>query len=187
VRRGWGGATQAGGMRAVGSPTLRWRAAGQRGYWRSTVAELHAGASAGRLPFFGPFAPEFSFTLSAGPQGVGERWLADQVQVQLSWSGNPAPTNQPPLVVQQIAAQVLGTTTTPPPPVVAQVWQTAGGQNTYLLAQTTQGTSDTLAVSPPPLSAGEGIAVVWFPGSLAGPVLSAAFAVRGTKTVLSAE
>ena len=174
----------AGSLPAVGSPTRRYTPDPQREYWRQTTSALHAGAS-GQVPFLGPFATNFPFTLATGPQGTGEKWLVDLVQVQVGWSGNPSPGNQPPQVVQQITAQVIGEQAAPAPPVVAQVWMTAGGQNVHLLAQTTQGTSDNLSVASPWLSAGEGIAVVWYPGTITGHPLSAAFRVRGTKIALT--
>lgn len=173
-----------GSLWSSGGYPRRPQATGQGDYWRSAVADLHAGAAVAWPPTPGgpgaiQFSPSAAMSASAGPAGVGERWLVDLVRVVTG-----AQVGLPPLVVQQVAAQITGTTTTPPPPVVAQVWLAVAGQNIHLLAQTTQGGNDDLAVGCPPLSAGEAIAVVWY--GLA-PGVPAWFSLRGTKTVLSAE
>lgn len=167
--------TAAGSQLAIGARPIRPQATDQRDYWRHAVAELHAGASItwpSPLPSFSPSAAK---TASAGPQGAGERWVIDQVQVQ---SG--AQVGQPPLVVQQIAGQTLGTVVVPPPPVIAQAWLAVAGQRLHLLAQTTTGGNDNLGVGQE-LSAGETVVVVWY--GLA-PGVSAWFRLRGTKYTL---
>ncbi len=167
----------AGSIRAAGSPTFRQTPDDPKLYWRQTVSELHAGAQGVVVPGFFSIQALIPARASAGPQGVGERWMVDVVQVQF-----PAQAGQPPLVVQQIAAQIGGTTTKPPPPIVAQVWLSAGGTDLHLLAQTTQGGNDDLSVACPPLSAGEAITVIWY-GWFPATGLPW-FRLRGTKITL---
>jgi hypothetical protein len=170
----------AGSLPAVGSPTHRTTPLKQSAYWRQSVAELRVGATAVVGP--GTSFPAQSLipaTATAGPQGIGERWLPDMVQVQYA-----PQIGQPPLVTQQVAAQVLGTTTAQPPPITAQVWLSVGGLNVHLLAQTSQGGNDNLSIGCPPLSPGEAIAVVWYGWAPAGAGGLPYFILRGTKHVL---
>lgn len=158
----------------------RYTAASQRQYWRRTASVLHAAANS-ILVLGTPAGPvgaaaAIPALAFAGPQGAGEQWDVDVVQVQLGGQ-----FGQPPLVTQQVVAQALGTQAKQPPPVIAQAWLQVGGVNVYLLAQTSNGGNDALTVSCPLLSQGEGIAVVWYgwaPGTLPWMTL------RGTRYTL---
>jgi len=162
----------------------RVRATGQHKYWRRVQVPLHAQAAYTFTPFVG-IVPETPFTASTGPQGVGESWTVDLVQVQSGPFYGTAP-----LVVQQIQAQQQGSTLAPPPPIVAQVWLSVGGVNVHLLGQTPTGGNDDLDVGGVTLTAGERITVVWYNVALVileDQIPSLWFVARGTKTVLSAD
>ena len=168
----------AGALRASGGRPQRFTAASQVRYTRRVTTILHAGATV-PVAFWvgGPFQPGQPIA-AAGPQGAGERWSVDLVQVQ-----TPGQYGQPPLVAQQITAQETGAVTTPPPPIVAQVWLAVGGVQVYLLGQTTTGGNDDLSVACPEIGPGEAISVIWYnlPLTLSAPGW---FTARGTKTVL---
>lgn len=164
---------------AYGYRPVRPRATPQQHYWRQTETELHVGGN-------GIFTPTQLFQINrfaaaVGPQGVGERWLVTQVQVNSAdqYAG-------PPLVIQQQSAQAQALNSAQPPPIVAQVWRQVGGVNNYLLAQTSNGGNDTLAISCPLLSAGEAIAVIWY-GIPSGPAPGAWFRLTGTRYTLGPE
>lgn len=154
----------------------RYLATPQQQYWRRTVAELRAGAAITWPSPLPPFNPSAAMTASAGPQGAGEQWTVDLARV-----ASGALAGMPPLVVQQIAAQVSGQSVSPPPPVVAQIWLAVAGQLDHLLAQTTQGGNDDVSVGGQQVTPGETIAVVWYGLT---PGVSAWFSLRGTKYVL---
>lgn len=163
----------------------RVRAIPQHHYWRQVEVPLFASARWNfNLPIVGLF-PTTPLTAATGPQGTGESWRVDLVQVQAD-----SQFGTPPLVAQQINAQVQGTTTTPPPPVIAQVWLQVGGLNLHLLGQSTTGGNDGIDVGGVLVTPGEQIAVVWYnvvPQFLAHQILGLWFVARGTKTVLVAE
>jgi hypothetical protein len=146
-------------------------------YWRETTTELHAGATATLAPHVpgGGFIEEIAIPgiAAVGPQGAGERWLVDLIQVRYGGLDQQPTAVQvnlpdfppPPLVVQQIAAQQAGVTTPQPPPVIAQAWWHKAGvywSTGKLLAQTSQGANDSLSVSCPLVTPGEMISVVWY-------------------------
>lgn len=172
-----------GAVPAVGQRPLRTAATPQHHYWRRTSTELHASATATIPPgqgFLASGAPIFE-QAQVGPSATGELWRVTLVEVQL-----PGLYDSPPLVTQQISAQVQGAVTQPPPPFVAQVFLAAGGTNLHLLAQTTQGGYDTLELGGQEVSPGEAIVVRWwtttdkfFPGF-------GWFVLRGTRLTLSA-
>jgi hypothetical protein len=124
--RGWH--QQAGSMLPLGSPTYRATPVSPRAFWRQTPAELHASTP----PFTVPASGQVIRTI--GPQGMGERWIVRDVQVQTS-----SQYKMPPLVIQQVQAQQQGHTVTPPPPVVAEVWRAVATQREILLATTDHG------------------------------------------------
>lgn len=174
----------------MGGPSYRLDPVGSEDYWRQTVADLTAGGTAAatvggpNLPngiIFpdnsAPLQQQTTAVVSVGPQSIGERWDVSLVQVQ---TGSQA--GQPPLVIQQVAAQAAGKTLTPPPPIVARVWRAVGGIPVHLLGVTSQGGYDTLGISCPTLAAGETILVVWY-GAPKGD--TAQVIIKGTKYALS--
>jgi len=165
--RGWH--QQAGSMLPLGSPTYRATPVSPREFWRQTPAELHAATP----PFTVPASGTVIRTI--GPQGMGERWIVRDVQVQTS-----SQYKMPPLVIQQVQAQQAGSTVTPPPPVVAEVWRAVATQREILLATTNKGGYDSMGVSVQ-LSAGEQIMVIWYG---ANPGDTAQAIIKGTKIVL---
>jgi hypothetical protein len=123
----------------------------QRHYWHQNTADLHAATPPVIVSLAGAAAS------AIGPQGVGERW--DVQLVQVSTSSGLAKVTQ------------------------AQVWLAVAGQTIHLLMQTTNGGNDDLGVICPTISAGEQIAVIWSGGK---PGDTAQAILRGTKHVLEA-
>jgi hypothetical protein len=125
----------------------------------------------------------FSMTASVGPTAAGERWAVDMVQVNTDGQ-----TGSPPLVAEQIQAQIAGSTINPPPPVTAQVWLSVAGQFIHLLAQTSQGGYDNIGLGGQTVQAGEQISVQWWVSEqiTSANITSAGwFTLRGTRYTLS--
>jgi hypothetical protein len=156
-------------MIPLGSPTYRATPTSPRAYWRQNMAHLNAATPSFTVPASG------TVFRSIGPQGMGERWIVRDVQVQTS-----SQYKQPPLVIQQVQAQQAGSTVTPPPPIVAEVWRAVATQREILLATTNKGGYDSMGVSVQ-LTAGEQIMVIWY-GANPGDTVQAI--IKGTKIVL---
>lgn len=176
----------AGSGTAYGYRPVRPPAAPMRHYWRHTATELHAGATAtlSRTPVGGVVSGSaISQVATAGPQGAGEKWSVDLVQVQLGGQ-----YGSPPLVTLQAQSQALAVSTLPPPPLVAQAWLSVAGVNVHLLAQTTQGGNDTLDLGGQVLTVGEAITVLWWstfaPAGIGFPGFGW-MALRGTRYAMS--
>lgn len=164
---------------AYGYRPIRPQVTPQQHYWRETASELHAGGT-GVFTRNNVLFQISQFNAFAGPQSVGERWQVTQVQVQAG-----SQYGQSPLVIQQQSAQSQALNSAQPPPIVAQVWRQIGGVNIYLLAQSSNGGNDNLAISCPLLSAGEGIGVVWYGGI---PLAAGTwFQLTGTRYTLGPE
>jgi hypothetical protein len=171
----------AGSLPAAGQRPRRPAVTPQHHYWRRVDTELDASASVS--PRFIPLGPVFSIQASIGPTAAGERWSVDMVQLN-----SDGLVGAPPLVAQQLQAQISGTTTAPPPPVVGQVWLSAGGVNLHLLAQTSQGGNDNVGLGGQPVTTGEAITVVWFLSetiSTTAFIRTCWFVLRGTRHTLS--
>jgi hypothetical protein len=170
----------AGSLPATGQRPLRPAATPQHHYWRHVDTELHASAQI--IPRFIPLGPLFSVSATAGPTATGERWSVDMVQVETDGH-----YGDPPLVGQQIQAQINGTGTIPPPPITARVWLSVAGVNLHLLAQTTQGGNDNVGLGGQAVQAGEAITVEWWLAESFGGGFSTVFwfILRGTRHTLS--
>lgn len=169
----------AGSGPAYGYRPVRPPATPQRHYWRHSATALHAASNAVfPLPPAGGPGPLVTVGAAAGPTAAGEVWTVTHVQVQTGTG-----YGQPPLIVQQINAQVLGQLTSAPPPVPVQVWLAVSGVNLHLLAQSTQGGYDGIDVGGQTVRPGETIQVIWYLPSPAPP--SAWFVLRGTRHTLS--
>jgi len=170
----------AGSLPATGQRPIRPPAIPQHHYWRRVDTELHAMAAADVQ--FIPLGPLFTFNASTGPTATGERWSVDMVQVLTDGH-----YGDPPLVAQQINAQITGTTNIPPPPITARVWLSAAGVNLHLLAQTSQGGNDNVGLGGQTVMPGEAITVEWWLAENFGAGFSDAFwfVLRGTRHTLS--
>lgn len=182
-----GGLHRAGGTGvAYGGQPRRAPVPEQEGYWRRTTTALIVGANAVPTTAFAPggpsrpFAAPISQVAYAGPTTAGELWRVALVQVNMSGQ-----YNTPPLVTQQQVAQANGSTSTPPPPIMAQAWLSAAGVNIHLLAQTTQGTYDTLDLGGQVITPGEAITVQWWSTTNSPFPGTGWIALRGTRSALS--
>ena len=139
-----------GSLRAVGGRDRRIPSPDVAGFWHQQVGDLFAAAGPVRVNGGGQAAA------LAGPQGLGEKWDVQLVQVSTS-SG---------LAVQ----------------TTAQVWRAVSGITQNLLGQTVNGGIDDLGIICPTLSAGEQLAVIW---TGASPGDTAQATIRGIRYVLT--
>jgi hypothetical protein len=156
---------------AYGGRSRRIPSTGQRHYWHTVPAELHAATL--------PVAVNSSGQAAAavGPAGIGERWDVQLVQVNTT-SGPPAIFG----AAGNLSPKLPAPPPAPPAQPIAQIWQGAANQTIHLLGQTVSGGGDDVAVTGPVIAAGEQIIIVWHnanPGDRAWAL------VKGIKYVLA--